>query len=160
MAAGSAAVAIAARPVRAMAAVSPDPIYAAIDQHKQTVAVFHAAVTTRSRFNDLNMDDERRKQLSLLEEAIDAAWEPCDQAGLDLITTQPATLAGMIEAIRYAQIHLRNDGIFMPQDVPDWMIEDVGAADDAKQWLDVFLRTITEAAAAIADGVQSAVSNE
>jgi hypothetical protein len=56
-----------------MAAVSPDPIYAAIDQHEQTVAVFDAAVIARSRFNDLNMDDERKRQLSLLHEAMDAA---------------------------------------------------------------------------------------
>jgi hypothetical protein len=72
-----------------------------------------------------------------------------------LITTKPATLAGIIEAIRYARIHVRNDGIFMPRDVPDWIIEDVGADDDAEEWLDVFLHTIAEAAAAIADGVQS-----
>jgi hypothetical protein len=50
---------------------------------------------------------------------------------------------------------VRNDGIFMPRDVPDWIIEDVGADDDAEEWLDVFLHTIAEAAAAIADGVQS-----
>ena len=83
-----------------------------------------------------------------LEDAVEAAWEPCDQAGLDLITTEPTTLAGIISAIRYIQIQVPSDGEFMPRDVPDWIIEDIGAGD-ALEWLEIFLHTIASATAAI-----------
>jgi hypothetical protein len=45
------------------------------------------------------MNDEQKKQLAVLEDAVEVAWWPCDQAGLDLITTEPTTLAGIVAAI-------------------------------------------------------------
>jgi hypothetical protein len=73
-----------------------DPIYAAIERHKATGAVLGAAVTVRSRLPDLHMNDEQQRQLKRLEEAIDDAWELCEQAGIDLINTEPTTLAGIV----------------------------------------------------------------
>jgi len=60
------------------------------------------------------MNDKQQRQLKRLEEAVDKAYEPCEQAGIDLIYTEPATLAGIVATIRYIQIHARNGGAFMP----------------------------------------------
>jgi hypothetical protein len=81
----------------------PDPIYAAIERHKAAGVVWDAAVDVRSRFNNLHMDDERRKQLAVLENAVDEAWEHCEQAGVDLINTGPLLryrdLEGLLEEL-------------------------------------------------------------
>jgi len=50
-----------------MAASSRDPIYAAIERHKETAAICDAAGTIRSRFPDRHMNDERARQLERLE---------------------------------------------------------------------------------------------
>jgi hypothetical protein len=36
--------------------------------------------------------------------------EPSKQAGIDLINTAPTTLAGLVAAIQYLQIQMRDDG--------------------------------------------------
>jgi hypothetical protein len=102
------------------------------------------------------MNDEQRRQLKRLEEAIDDAWEPCEQAGIDLIYTKPTTLAGIVAAIRYIQIQARNDGTFMPHRI---VFEfDRGNDDDSGKtmgWLDVFLDTIASATAALSNGSEA-----
>jgi hypothetical protein len=128
-----------------------DPIYAAIERHKATAAIVDAAVRSRSRFPDRHMNDEQQRQLIRLEEAIDDAWEPCEQAGIDLINTEPTTLAGIVAAIRYIQIQAHNYGAFMPHEVV-FEFDDGSDGDGGttKGWLDVFLGTVASATTALA----------
>ena len=133
-----------------------DPIYAAIERHKATGAALDAAVMVRSRFPDLHMNDEQQRQLKRFEEAVDDAWGHCEQAGINLINTEPTTLAGIVAAIRYSQIQARNDGAFMPRGT---LVEfDHGSDGDGGKtmgWLHVFLGTVASATAALANGSEA-----
>ena len=129
---------------------SADPIYAAIEQHKQTAAIYDAAAAQRAGFEDLDMNTEQAKQCGLLDEALEVAWVPCEQAGIDLITTEPTTLAGITAAIQYIRIQTRNNGTFMPYHIKfEW---DRGYEADGREtlgWLATFLDTIASATAAL-----------
>ena len=129
------------------AALAVDPIYAAIERHKAAALIWDAAVNVRAHFNDLHMTDEQREQCDLLDDAVEDAWEPCEQSGIDLITTKPTTPAGIITAIRYIQIQMRDDGTYMPQGVEFEYTE--GSAGDSRAamgWIDAFLDTLADAA--------------
>ena len=129
------------------AALAVDPIYAAIERHKAAGIVWDAAVDVRSNFNDLHMTDEQREQRDLLDDAVEDAWEPCEQAGIDLITTEPTTPAGIITAIRYIQIQMRDDGTYMPQGVEfEYTEGSAGNSRAAMGWIDAFLDTLADAA--------------
>jgi hypothetical protein len=102
------------------------------------------------------MNDEQQRQLKHLEEAVDDAWEPCEQAGIDLINTEPTTLAGIVVAIRYIQIQACNQGAFMPHGIV--FESDRGRDGDGGKtsgWLDAFLDTIASATAALANGSEA-----
>ena len=136
-----------AMPISTTAGSPADPIYAAIERHKAAGIVWDAAVDVRYHFNDLHMTDEQREQRDLLDDAVEDAWEPCEQAGIDLITTEPTTPAGIITAIRYIQIQMRDDGTYMPQGVEFEYTE--GYAGDSRAamgWIDAFLDTLIDAA--------------
>jgi hypothetical protein len=138
------------------AAPAVDPIYAAIERHKQTCVIWDAAVDVRSNFNDLTMTDEQREQRDELDDAVDDAWEPCEQASVDLITTEPTTRTGIITAIRYIQIQMRDDGTYMSQDVEfEYSEGSEGDSRAAMGWIDAFLDTIAAATAALDKAVQS-----
>ena len=129
------------------AALAVDPIYAAIERHKAAALIWDAAVDVRSRLHDLHMTDEQREQRDLLDDAVEDAWEPCEQSGIDLITTKPTTPAGIITAIRYIQIQTRDDGTYMPQGVEFEYTE--GSAGDSRAamgWINAFLDTLVDAA--------------
>jgi hypothetical protein len=124
--------------------IEGDPIYEAIERHKQTVAIFRAATSARARFPDFltRMNDEQERQLGLLEEAVKAARAPCAQAGIDLIYALPTTLAGIVAVIQYILIHVRNGGEVMPH----------GIESDSPahlSWIEVFLEAIADATAAV-----------
>jgi hypothetical protein len=74
----------------------PDPIYAAIEKHRQAVAAHDATTAIRAAFNDVKLNDERRTQLAVLEAAVDGAWDRLDEAGTTLVNTDPTTLAGIL----------------------------------------------------------------
>jgi hypothetical protein len=76
--------------------------------------LWRAAGTVRSRFCDHHLNDEQARQLEYLEDVVvDAAWDLFLRASrIDLINTEPTTLAGIVAAIRYIQVQTRNDGIF------------------------------------------------
>jgi hypothetical protein len=86
-----------------------------------------------------------------LQDAADEAWDPCEQAGLDLVTTEPTTLAGIVAAIRYIRIQMRDDGTFMPHQI-EFEFDSGSEGDGAETlgWVDVFLETIADATAALA----------
>jgi hypothetical protein len=134
-------------------AAGPDPIFAAIDRHKQTAAVWDAAVDVRSNFNDLDMTDEQREQRDELDDAVEDAWRPCEQAGIDLVNTEPTTQAGIIAAIAYIRIQLLEDGIYMPHGMEfEFNPGNEGDAKETMAWIDAFLHTIARATATLANG--------
>jgi hypothetical protein len=130
-----------------------DPIFAAIERHKQAAAVWDAAVDVRSNFNDLDMTDEQWEQLDELDDAVEDAWRPCEQAGIDLLNTEPTTHAGIVAAIAYIRIQILDDGTYMPHRMEFEFTP--GSAGDAKEtiaWIDAFLHTIARSTAALANG--------
>jgi hypothetical protein len=133
-----------------------DPIYAAIERHKAAGIVWDAAVDVRSHFNDLHMTDEQRKQRDLLDDAVEDAWKPCEQAGIDLITTEPITHAGIVAAIRYIRIQMRDDGTVMPHGLEfEFNSGSEGDGGETLGWVDAFLDTIASATAALDKAVLS-----
>ncbi len=48
-------------------------------------------------------NDEQTKQLAVLEDAVDEAWEPREEAVIDLVNTKPTTLAGVVALCRYIE---------------------------------------------------------
>jgi hypothetical protein len=136
----------------ALPTAAVDPIYAAIEQHKQTCTVWDAAVDVRSNFEDLDMTEEQREQRDELDVAVEDAWMPCRQAGLDLINTEPTTPAGIIAAIAYIRSQMRDDGTYMPHHL---ILDTGGDAQDTMGWIDAFLDTIAKAAAALDKAARS-----
>jgi hypothetical protein len=137
------------------AALAADPIFAAIERHKATAVIWDAAVDVRSNFNDRHMTDERRKQRDELDDAVEDARAPCDQAGIDLVNTKPTTPAGIIAAIAYIWIQMRDDGIYMPYTMEfEYSSGNEGDSKQTMGWIDAFLDTIAHANAALA-GVPS-----
>ena len=92
------------------AAPAIDPIYAAIDAHRQAVAAHDAVMDIRAAFNDVNMNDEQRTQLAALEPAVDGAWDRLEDAGITLVNTDPTTLAGIVALCRYVEPLLNESG--------------------------------------------------
>jgi hypothetical protein len=135
-----------------------DPIFAAIDRHKAAVAVWDAAVGVRADFPESAdpMTDEQWEQRDALDEAEEDAREPLVDAGVDLVATKPTTHAGIIAAISYIRTQMRNDA-FMPWEVEFEFEFDEGCPGDAQtlKWIDAFLGTIADAAATLAEPVQS-----
>jgi hypothetical protein len=152
---GGAAAAIVA-PAASLASGETDPIYAAIERHKAAAVIWDAAVTVRADFPDLDISDEQAKQRDLLDEAVDAAWVPCEQAGIDLITTEPITHAGIVAAIRYIRIQMRDDGTVMPHGLEfEFNSGWEGDSGETLGWVDAFLDTIASATAALDKAVLS-----
>ena len=116
IAAGGAAAAIAAKPVPAIAASPADPIYEVIERHERAVAAHDNATDVRAHFDDINMNDEQKKQLAVLEDAADATYNHMEDAGVDLVNTKPATLAGILALCRYVEPLLNErDTINLPE---------------------------------------------
>jgi hypothetical protein len=134
------------------AALAVDPIYATIERHKAAALIWDAAVNVRADFNDLHMTDEQREQRDLLDDAVEDAWEPCEQSSVDLINTAPTTLAGIIAAIQYIRVQMRDDGTYM---VHRLLLDTGGDAQETMGWIDAFLDTIADAAASLGKAVQS-----
>jgi hypothetical protein len=133
----------AAVPDRGACAV--DPIYAAIERHKETAAIWDAAVNVRAHFPDTSdpRTDEQWERVDELDNAVDEAWEPCEQASVDLINTAPTRLEGIIAAIAYIRIQMRDDGDYM---VHRLLLDTGGDAQETMGWIDAFLDTIADAA--------------
>jgi hypothetical protein len=140
--------------VPALAAVGVDPIFAVIERHKRAAVVWDAAVDVRSNFNDLDMStDEQWEQRDELDDATEDTWRPCEQAGIDLVNTEPTTQAGIIAAIAYIRIQMLDDGIYMPHRMEfEFKPGNDGDAKETMAWIDAFLRTIARATATLANG--------
>jgi hypothetical protein len=139
------AVAAAIPNAASVAASAIDPIYAAIERHRETAAMWDTAVNVRANFPDTAdpRTDEQRDQIDELDNAVDETWEPCEQASVALINTAPTTLEGIIAAIAYIRIQMRNDGDYM---VHRLLLDTGGDAQETMGWIDAFLDTIAHAA--------------
>jgi hypothetical protein len=143
--AAAGATALTLTPARA-AAPAPDPIYAAIERHKALTVPFDAAWDARGHFNDSGECDEKPSdELRRLNDAIDAAGPPMEEAAYDLFNTVPTTPAGIVAAIRVIQIYYSagdNSG-HMPRG--QWLYEDEDDPRNGRDWLECFLDTIADA---------------
>jgi hypothetical protein len=108
----------AAIPTTVATAAGVDPIFAAIDAHRQAVAAHDAVTDVRAAFNDVNMNDEQKEQLAILEAAADDAWDQLDDSGCDLVNSRPTTLAGVAALCRYVEplLNERNT-VNLPEDI-------------------------------------------
>jgi hypothetical protein len=93
---GAAALAIlpAAALVSSAASPAPDPVYAAIAEHKRANAAFTAICTKYEDFGPEDMTDEQNAEY-------DAAMDADDDAMDDVARTVPTTRDGAVEALRY-----------------------------------------------------------
>jgi hypothetical protein len=123
---------------------SVDPIYAAIERHKEAAVVWDAAVDVRSDFNDLTMTAEQRRQRDDLDDAVKDARDALADTGVDLINTAPTTLAGIARALNYIREQmLQEDGIYMPSGL---RLADDTDGEYPVAWIEAFLDTIEHAA--------------
>jgi hypothetical protein len=129
-----------------IAARAPDPIYAAIETHKDRVKAYDAAWKVRGNFKDFGeMTEDEKAQLRQFNDATDAAHLPLEAAALDLIDTVPTTQAGIIAALRYTRTQCAADGEYM---VEGWWAYEDGSERDI-DWLDDWLDSLTDAVSAL-----------
>jgi hypothetical protein len=100
-----------------------------------------AAVDVRASFHEF--DDGVGDEVARLDDAVDEAWEPLGQAGVDLVNTAPTTLAGIVTAIQYLRAQMEDDGTYMPQTL---VLDAGGDAQTTMGWIDAWLDTIADAA--------------
>jgi hypothetical protein len=142
-----AALAITSTAEGAAGLAEPDPIWVAIERHRQSAKLWESAVDAEACFPGLDMNDEQARQFEVLQQARQAARDTLDDASIDLLNTVPTTLAGIVTAIQYMQIQMRNDGTFMPHWIE--LKFDPGCEGDAGHvlgWIEAFLDTIADAA--------------
>ena len=117
-----------------------DPIYAAIERHKEAAVVWNAAVDVWAEFPD-------GPELWVERERIHDAWcdarNALDDVGIDLINTAPTTLAGIARALNYIREQmLQDDGIYMPSGL---RLADDTDGEYPVAWIEAFLDTIEHA---------------
>ncbi len=99
--AGIAAAPALAAPVLALTSAGPDPIYAAIENHKGLNAAFSRALLLKDKFEvGSGFDDESPEHEDLIQredETGDAEREACDE----MLATAPTTFAGLLALLRY-----------------------------------------------------------
>ena len=111
------------------ASTIPDPIYAAIDRHRNAARLWAAAAAVRDAFPD-GANEMTLDQQAQLDAAVANARLPTIDAGLDLIGTEPTTVEGIMAGLEYARDLLLDGGHTMPQAI-DWLGLLVGSLADA-----------------------------
>jgi hypothetical protein len=141
VAGGAVAAAIPAADARANPGHTADPIYAAIERHKDLAKALDAVWKLRARCKDFGTLTEAEKaRVRELNDATDAAHLPLEAAAMDLFNTAPTTHAGIIAALFYMRIQHRNDGEHMIQ---GWLEDEDG--ERYIDWRDAWLETLTQA---------------
>jgi hypothetical protein len=141
--AAAAAITVAAKPVTAVAIgpIVPDPIYAAIERHKDLAKALDAVWKLRARCKDFGtLTEAEQDRVRELNDATDAAHLPLEAAAEDLFNTVPTTLTGIITALFYMRIQHRNDGEHMIQ---GWLEDEDG--ERYIDWRDAWLETLIQA---------------
>jgi hypothetical protein len=139
--AASGAVAAAIPTATLTAAPAVDPIYAAIERHKESAVFWDAAVDVWAKFPD---GPERRIERERINDTWRAARDALDDTGVDLINTSPTTLGGIARALNYIREQmLQDDGIYMPSGL---RLADDTDGEYPVAWIEAFLDTIEHAA--------------
>jgi hypothetical protein len=125
----------------------PDPIFAAIERHRAARVIWDGEVDVRSRFEDLTMTADQRRQRDALDDAVADARDALDKTSVALINTGPTTFAGIVTALQYLRRQMRDDGTYMPYDIEFEFDEGYEGGDGAVVfgWIDASLDTIVEA---------------
>jgi hypothetical protein len=95
-------------PLAALAAAAPahaaaaaDPIFAVIERHRKACREHNEAIDIHMNFEELGMTGEKLAKYKRLVAETDAAYDELEDAGLDLINTQPTTMAGIFALCQY-----------------------------------------------------------
>jgi hypothetical protein len=84
--------------------IEPDPIYAVIEAHRKAAAGHIEAVRVEFAFEEAHdIEGERKEEYDRLYAATGDAWDAMDEAARNLVTTKPATLAGILALCRYIE---------------------------------------------------------
>ena len=77
-------------------------IYAVIEQHRKASAGHIEALRVEFAFEEAHdIEGERKEEYDRLYAATGDAWDAMDEAACNLVTTKPATLAGILALCRY-----------------------------------------------------------
>jgi len=118
-----------------------DPIYAAIERHRDLAKICDAACKVRGKCKDFGtLTEAEQAHIRKLDDAVDEAHLPLEAAAENLINTAPTTHAGIISALFYMRIQVRNDGEHMVQ---GWMEDEDG--ERYIDWRDAWLETLIQA---------------
>jgi hypothetical protein len=64
------------------------------------------------------MNDQQKTQLAVLEAAVDDAWDRLEDVGINLVTTEPTTSAGIVALCRYVEPLLNQRGtVNLPEEI-------------------------------------------
>jgi hypothetical protein len=145
VAAGSAA-ALSLSPARAVAP-AVDPIYAAIERHRDLAKACDEAWNLRDKCKDFGTLTEAEKaRVSKLNDAVDEAHLPLEAAAMDLCNTHPTTRTGISTALFYMRIQHRNNGKHM---IRGWLEDEDG--ERYIDWRDAWLETLMQAVVLLDD---------
>jgi hypothetical protein len=117
------AVAAAIPTVTLTAAPAADPIYAVIERHRKACAAHNEALDTHMDFEEVGMTGEKLEEYKRLVAETDAAYDELEDAGLDLINTQPTTMAGIFALCQYINPLFAEDDA---PDLPEYILYDDG----------------------------------
>jgi hypothetical protein len=132
------------------AASGVDPIYAAIDRHRDLAKAFDEVWKLRGCCKDFGtLTEEEKARVRELNDLTDAAGLPLEAAAMDLFNTEPTTHGGIITALFYMRIQHRKEGEHMIQ---GWFEDEDG--ERYIDWRDAWLETLTQAVMQLA-AVQS-----
>jgi hypothetical protein len=98
-----------------------DPIFAVIERHRKACREHNEALDTHMDFEEVGMTGENLAKYNSLVAATDAAYDELDDAGLDLINTQPTTLAGIFALCQYIKPVFAEDEA---PDLPEYILYD------------------------------------
>jgi hypothetical protein len=81
--------------------IEPDPIYAVIEAHRKATTGHNEAVRVEFAFEEAHdIEGKRKEEYDRLYAATEDAWDAMDEAARNLVTTKPATLAGILALCR------------------------------------------------------------
>jgi hypothetical protein len=93
--------------------IEADPIYAVIERHRKACREHNEALDIHMDFEEIGMTGAKLEEYKRLVAETDAAYDELEDAGLDLINTQPTTMAGIFALCQYIK------PLFAEDDAPD-----------------------------------------
>jgi hypothetical protein len=93
--------------------IEADPIYAVIERHRKACREHNEALDIHMDFEEIGMTGAKLEEYTRLVAETDAAYDELEDAGLDLINTQPTTMAGIFALCQYIK------PLFAEDDAPD-----------------------------------------